>query len=169
MILLKESKSNPEALERVEKFSQMLKEAMQYGYDVLLGSSFDFSPVDVVLDSAIDILLILRRMFEEGATAARKNAGLGFSEIYSDPLGNPKQFKISFPSKYYWDPSAKEIFYGLAQTFVRIKNQESIKESFHDFFEEYFVHPSSTKRSKVPMKVRAQYHWWRRQQRRFRR
>jgi hypothetical protein len=101
-------------------------------------------------------------MFEEGAQAAQNNAGLGFSEIYSDSLGNPKQFKITTPSKYYWDPNAREIFWSLAQTFIRIKNQKSIKESFHDFFDEIGLKSTPTKGSNRKKKT-AQYFWWRRQ------
>lgn len=164
MIELLPSKSKPEALERAEIFSQMLHEAIIYGYDVLLGTSIDFSPIDIVLECAIDICLLLRQMFEEGAKAAANNAGLGFSQIYSDPLGNPKQFKISFPSNYYWDPNAKIYFYGLAQALISIKDQKSVKDSFHDFFEDLdFSRPPQ--RSTNRFKKTAQYQWWRRQNR----
>jgi hypothetical protein len=140
-----------------------------YGYDVLIGSSFDFSPVDIMLDCAVDILLILREMFEQGSRAAAKNAGLGFSQVYSDPLGNPKQFKISFPSNYYWDPHAKDYFYGLAQTFIEIKDQKPITKCFHDFCEVFGQSRPPIRSNRASLKKKANYHWWRRQQRRFRR
>jgi hypothetical protein len=165
-----EPKSKPEAISRAEMFKKMLDEAIIYGYDVLLGTSFDFSPIEIVLDCAVDILLLLRQMFEEGSKAAANNAGLGFSQVYSDVLGNPKQFKISFPSKYYWDPAAREIFFGLAQTFIEIKSQKSITKCFHDFCENFDLKSSTPTRGKNQhFKKKAQYHWWRRQQRRIHR
>jgi len=165
---MNEAKSNP--LTDVEKFQQMLKEAIQYGYDVIIDTSFDFSPVDIVLDCAIDIILLLRRMFTDGAQSQNKNFGLGFSEKYQDVLGNPKQFRITTPSTYYWDPKAQEYFYALAQTLVEIKNQKDIKESFHDFLEILDLKTRPQPRGRdTQQKRRAQYQWWRRQRRRFRR
>jgi hypothetical protein len=162
-----EKKEVPEQVSQVENLRFLLKEAISYGYDVLYSEkSFLSSPVDILLDSVIDILLIIGKLFIEGSTSSKPNQGLGFSDKYQDVLGNPKQFKISYPAKYYWDPQAEEIFFRLAEAFVRIKRQENLRQSFHDFVEflGFNLPQKGSKRKK-----QANFFWWRRQQRRFRR
>jgi hypothetical protein len=165
---------NPQwdALEEIDKFQSMLKEAISYGYDVSFdrNSTFPFSPFEVMIDSAIDIFLIIRKYLSQGIRSQRPNQGLGFSNSQQDVLGNPKQFRINYPSKYYWDPQAEKFFFRLAEAFIRIKNQEPIKQSFVHLFEDLELKPpirSTTKSEKE--KRRSTYNWWRRQQRRSRR
>jgi hypothetical protein len=144
----------------------MLSEAINYGYEIQLKDSTPFfSPIDILLDSVIDIFLILRKMFSEGSTSSKPNIGIGFSDVSQDVLGNPKQFRITYPGKYYWDPLAEELFFQLAETFVKIKNQESLKQSFHDFVEFLGFNPHRKVRTSK-QKRRANFFWWRRQQRR---
>jgi hypothetical protein len=123
-------------------------------------------------------------MFAEGVQGPAKNPGLRFQDTTQGdlrdpnapylPEGNPgmalhtqKSIRIHYPKDYYWDPQAEEIFFRLAECFIRIKNRESIRQSFHDFAEEIglILQPKRKERRKKS----ARYFWWRRQQRRFRR
>ncbi len=169
---MKDSKSNPKSnlgeYDKLKLFQNMINEAIIYGFDVLLETSFDFSPVDIVLDCAIDIMLLLRRMFELGAASQLPNIGIGFSDWEQDVLGNPKQFRITSPSKYYWDPNADEFFTQLAQTFVEIKNQKPIRKCFHDFAELTGLIKPQVKVRGYSRKAKARYQYWRRRQRRNR-
>jgi hypothetical protein len=120
-------------------------------------------------------------MFSEGTLGQKKNSGLRFVEDSNlkDPNApyletNPamahhtlKSVKINFPRDYYWDTQAEDIFFRLAECFIKIKRHHSIKQSFHDFAEEVglILQPEKVE---IPKKL-ARFFWWRRQQRRFRR
>jgi hypothetical protein len=164
---MNESKDKPEVLSQVEHLQKMLSEAIDYGYQISFSEKFalSFSPMDILLDCTIDIILLMRKMFDFGASAQRNTAGIGFSDRYQDVLGNPKQFKITTPSKYYWDPKAADIFMQLAQTFIEIKRQKPVKKSFMDFLDRIDVRPRPQPRGRDSKKKRAVYHWWRRQKR----
>lgn len=159
---------DPKQIWNLARFHDLISEAVQYGYSVFLDGTLDFSPAEILLDSAVDIFLLLRRLFQEGAKGQRLNTGLGFSEEFQDVLGNPKQFKIITPSKYYWDPTGMEYFTRLAECFIRIKDQKSIKTSFHEMFDDLNLKPHQ-KFSDDKRISQANQFWWRRQQRRFRR
>ena len=162
-------KENP--LDYVEKFQHLLKEAIKYGYEISFdeNSTFPFSPFEVLIEAAIDIFLILRKYLNQGVLSQRPNQGLGFSKSHQDVLGNPKQFRIYYPSKYYWDPKAEQYFFRLAEAFVRIKRQESIRTSFVHLMEDLDLKSPTLKKIGTRKKVQKRFHWWRRQQRRLRR
>lgn len=151
-------------LQALDQFRSLLDQAIRYGYDISFDekSSLEFSPVEILLDALIDILLIIWRYYQFGTQGLKKNQGLGFSDKFQDVLGNPKQFRINFPREYFWDPQAQEIFLSLASTFVKIKNKESIKKVFMTFFEElnFFNPPRKIPKSK--QKSQANYYWRRR-------
>lgn len=158
---------NPESqtpLDQVQEFVHLLNEAVKYGYDISFDekSWFSFSPVDILLDSLIDILLVMRKLFDFGSQGPKKNIGLGFSDKYQDVLGNPKQFRISHPRDYYWDPNASEYLMQLASTFVLIKNKDTFKNAFMAFFEALSFKPRPNNKTKKTRKSRANYHYWRR-------
>ena len=159
------------SLSAVEKFQSLLKEAIKYGYEISFdeSSSFPFSPFEILIDSAIDIFLILRKYLSLGVKSQRPNQGLGFSKTQQDVLGNPKQFRITIPSKYFWDPKAENYFFRLAEAFIRIKRQESIRTSFVHLMEDLELKSPPEKSGRKRKKVQSQYHWWRRHQRRYRR
>lgn len=150
---------------QMDQFRSLLNQAIQYGYDLSFDekSSLTFSPVEILLDALIDILLIIWRYYQYGTEGLKKNQGLGFSPKYQDALGNPKQFRINFPKEYFWDPKAQEIFLNLASTFVKIKNKESIKNAFMAFFDDLNIFkPQGQKNPKKKQKSQASYHWRRR-------
>lgn len=159
-------KDLPPGLSTLENFLSLIRQAINYGYDVSFdeSSSIDFSPVEVLLDALIDILLITWRYYQFGSQGLRKNQGLGFSERYQDVLGNPKQFRINFPRTYFWDPNAQEIFLKLASTFVKVKNKESIRDAFMAFSEDLNLSPpgQAKKSALKKQKSKANYHYWRR-------
>lgn len=154
-----------------QKFFAILKEALELGYSLTFDSrksSNLFSPIEALLDSVIDILLIMRKL-SAGVQGQRLNQGIGFSDTVQDSLGNPKQFRIAQPSKFYWDPEAEEFFFRLAEALVRVKNQKKIKESFHDFLDFLGFTPTSNKQVESRNNRAKHFFWWRRQQRRYRR
>jgi len=156
---------NQSPLERLQDLQRLLKEAIQYGYEVSYkeDSLFGFSPIQILLDSLIDILIITGKMFDLGAQGPMKNPGLMFSEREQDVLGNPKQIRINFPRDYYWDPKAQEIFLQLAAAFVEIKGRKSVRQSFHDFAERIDLLKSSRAPSSARKnKSKAKYWYWRR-------
>jgi len=187
------TKSKPTLLTKVETFRRILSEAIEYGYDVLLETSLDFSPVDILLDCAVDLVLLLRRTFQIGAFARQKNPEVRFTEDldltdrnapwldsveFHERHINPamalhtmKSIKFRQPSNYYWDPTADEYFTALAQTFIEIKNSKPVKTSFHEMFEQMGFKKTSriSNIRGYHNKAKARYQWWRRRERRLRR
>ena len=156
------------SLSQIDQFHNLLKEAIQYGYKISFDkeSSIPFSPFEVMLDSAVDLILLMRTYLTLGVQSQRPNQGLGFSKNQQDVLGNPKQFRITIPSKYYWDPKAENYFFRLAETFIRIKRQESIRTSFVHLMEDLNLKSQPQKKKLNRIKLQSRFHWWRRQQRR---
>lgn len=163
---MKEQESNPSSVERLQSFQQMLREAIDYGYDTEL-LSFGSLPIDVLLDAAVDIFLLIGKFLTEGRSSSKKNQGIRFSDKHQDVLGNPKQMKINYPSTYYWDPKAEEVFLQLARALIKVKNHKNIRKTFMVFSENCDL-SSTSRKTRSKNKNLSQYHWWRRQRRRFR-
>ena len=164
---------NPESqkpIDKVTEFVALLKEAVKYGFEISFdeNSYFDFSPVDILLDSMIDILLIMRKLFDLGSTGPRKNQGIGFSDRFQDVLGNPKQFRINFARDYFWDPEAYEFLMQLASVFISVKRHKTFRKAFMAFVEVMSLTSGSTE-PKKKRRSKANYHYQRRQSSRKRR
>lgn len=110
--------------EKLTELISLLKSIQSTGYS--LGSS----PADILLDILIDITWLLSRIYGEGARGQSLNEGVGFSDIFQDVLGNPKQFKIHFESKLYWDPKVSIFMKELTQAFVLLKKGKTFQKSF---------------------------------------
>jgi hypothetical protein len=113
-------------------------------------STFTSSPVDLLLESAIDLSLLLSNEFLEGGKINRKNPGLKFLDQISDPLGNPKQIRLNFESDVLWDPQAAQFFKRLAGFFVRLRRGDAFNGAFMALMEDI---PEPSKRPPVSGKL----------------
>jgi hypothetical protein len=95
------------------------------------------SPIDILLEAAIDLSLLLKDTYKEGGKFLKKTPGLKFSERFQDPLGNPKQLRVSFETQVGWDIQASEFFEALASLCVRLKNGDSFKGAFMALMEKF--------------------------------
>lgn len=120
-------------LSRIIDTLSVLKTALSRGYSV------QSSPVDLLLESILDLALILKREFFEGSFARKLNPSLRFSKRYQDPLGNPKQIKFQKSSKFYQDDQAADFFEGLALVIKLIKEQKPVKAAFMAGFRDLFL------------------------------
>jgi hypothetical protein len=114
--------------DRLTFIISLLEKAKRFGF------SSRSSPIDILLETFVDLCLLLRDSFKEGAPERAKNVGLKFLETQQDVLGNPKQIKVFTPSKWYWSPEASKIFESLASFGVLVKKQKPIKDSFMESF-----------------------------------
>jgi hypothetical protein len=110
----------------IDELIELLKTARTLGFEALS------SPVDVQLEAAIDVMLLLRASFKDGNKYRLNNPGLKFSETEQDSLGNPKQIKIQTRSKVVWDPDLAEIFNKIATFLVLVKNGDPTWKGFFD-------------------------------------
>lgn len=154
----------PNPYQSLNEFLQIMKEAQKYGYEISDESSyFGSSPIEVLLESMVDILLLLKDYFRLGVLGKKRNTGLRFSQRYSDPLGNPKQIKISYPQDFFFDPDAEEFFTALALCFIAIrKSKGNVKKSFHDFSDRLSLTPKIPPTKRKANKQKANQFYWRR-------
>jgi hypothetical protein len=160
-------------LEDLQVFTQMFQETLNLGYNMRM-LSFGSLPIDICLEMAVDLMLLLRSLIANGSQTRARNKGLMFSEEYQDTLGNPKQIVLNYPSKFIWDPRAEDYFFRLAKTFISIKDGKDLQSSFMELGD--FLGLSSKKnvssksmpKGKRNDSKKTQY-WWRRQVRRSRR
>jgi hypothetical protein len=162
-----------------------IRDIQHFEYDLSFDSSFGSLPTDILLDCMTDLSLVLKDHFDQGTRGARLNTGLRFEEHSTFDLKdknapfkefNPamalhsqKSIKIFYPSKYYLDPLAANIFSQLAISFQALKRQEPVRKVFMTFLDYSGLLKRHPPRKNVAEKKNSQYHWWRRQQRRFRR
>jgi len=115
--------------ERLDDLIKVLETARDLGFNSLS------SPVSILLEAGIDVMLLLRKSFIEGTFKAKPgvNPSLIFSETEQDALGNPKQIRITHKDdKFAWDPELSEIFTQLTSFLVLVKNQDpTAKKFFH--------------------------------------
>jgi hypothetical protein len=118
-------KLDPLDVDHIKELISLLQSALQGGF--LTSTS---SPVEILLESITDISLMLSTMFTEGTKGQKSNEGLKFSERYSDPLGNPKQLKIPFETRIFWDPETALFFKELASMMVHLKRGDTFRVAF---------------------------------------
>lgn len=186
-----ESPQSLKTFSKVEILSNLLTEAINYGYDLVLTNknTFQFSPIDLLITSVTDILLIIGEMIQQGVNFRRKNPDIIFKpdndRLGTDPrirvpindfskeskragLHTLKSIKVPYPIESIEDPKAKEIFWHLAEAFIQIRKYKNIRQSFHDFAENCDFLTSNPRIKRISGK-QSSYQWWRRQQRRSRR
>lgn len=173
----------PAPLKSLKNLLDLYMEAYNQGFELFESSSLESSPVDILFETVIDLLLLIKKQFALGSRGSINNPSLIFSRRYSDALGNPKQIRITKESKMFWDPHAKETLLAMVSFFVRCKRGDSFEDSFMESFKDLkFAKPpafvrlaldrerdklyirDTSERKKVVS--RASYHWRRREQRR---
>jgi hypothetical protein len=88
--------------------------------------------VDVLLEAAIDVNLLLAKAFNEGCRKRENNPALKFSETEQDSLGNPKQIRIRKESEVLWNPVVGAICTELASFYVLLKKGDPQALDFFD-------------------------------------
>jgi hypothetical protein len=94
-----------------------------------LGFSSMSSPIEYLLEAAIDISLLLSSCMREGKMPLQDNPSLKFSERFQDELGNPKQIRFQKRKPIWWDLEAAEFLRNLASFFVVLKRRRSVPEA----------------------------------------
>ena len=132
------------------------------------------SPIDLLIDVIVDLILIMRQHLIDGAAFRKNNPGIKFLDRFQDVLGNPKQISFRKKERLLWDPEAKEWILALASTLVQVKTGIRFKDAFMASFEylisDDFANLQKTKeigknlRNKNMKFQRAGRHWYRRQQ-----
>jgi hypothetical protein len=110
-------------LDKLGELISILQKAKYYGY------SSKSSPVEYLLEAAIDISLLLANSFAEGRESIRVNPEIRFSEKHSDALGNPKQISFAKKKPIWIDPEAAKFLRKLASFFVVLKRRRSLSEA----------------------------------------
>jgi hypothetical protein len=118
----------------IDSLIETLKLAKQVGF------SSSSSPIGFLLEAGTDVCLQISSLLEKGTRARRNNPEVKFNYKVSDPLGNPKSFKIYQDPKTFWDPALAKVFRELASFFVLVKRDD---KSALDFMSEVVV-PSKT-------------------------
>jgi len=104
--------------DRLDELIKALQSAQQMGFSSLS------SPVDALLETGIDLFLILSSLFTEGAQERIKNPEIKFSRTQVDSLNNPKQIRLRKTQKEFWDPQLSKMFRKLASFLVLVKNRK---------------------------------------------
>jgi hypothetical protein len=131
------------------------------------------SPVEYLLEAAIDVSLLLEKAFREGKLARSTNPAIKELDI-SDELGNPKMIKISKKRKIFFDPRVADIIKQFTAFFVLLKKSSDEALSFMESILRTRHLPQvkpvrlEQKKPKATTKVqkRAKAAYYRRQQRR---
>jgi hypothetical protein len=118
--------------EGLKMLIEALQTALKYGF------SSGSSPLRPLLESMIDLSLLISKCFIEGSEEDESiNPGLKFSETEQDPLGNAKQIRVSFDTPMRWDPEAGKFFKALASFIVRLNRGDAFRGAFmalHEYF-----------------------------------
>lgn len=95
------------------------------------------SPVEPLLETAIDVCLLLSSSFEEGKKSQAENPEIRFLDV-QDSLGNPKSIKVWKNQKWFWNPQLAEIFRKLASFFAWCKRGSGKIEDFASKISQFF-------------------------------
>jgi hypothetical protein len=110
-----------------EKLGSALR-AIQEAYS--LGFSFSSSPIDLLLETGIDLSLILAEAYRVGQTERQTNPEVKFDYGKSDPLGNPLSRKVFKTRRVLEDQAAAKFFKQLARLLVLLKRREPFDKAF---------------------------------------
>jgi hypothetical protein len=95
------------------------------------------SPVEPLLETAVDVCLLLASSFEEGKKKQAANPEIKFLDV-PDSLGNPKSIKVFKNQEWYWNPQLAEIFRKLASFFSWCKRGSGKIEDVMSKISEFF-------------------------------
>jgi hypothetical protein len=127
--------------DRLDDLIKVLSSAKTLGFESLS------SPVDVLLEAGIDVMLLLKNSFKEGSRGRQNNPSLKFSEKEQDALGNPKQIRIKKPPNVFWSPQLAEIFDKLATFLALIKRNEPSTLRYFNRIKSLVQPPTSEEKS----------------------
>jgi hypothetical protein len=82
--------------------------------------SISFSPVEVYLDLAVDSLLRVQHLLDEGTFAQQKNPALKDTGQV-DALGNSKIVKIYENPRLFWDPESSIELSSMIESLIGLK------------------------------------------------
>lgn len=103
---------------KLEEYIRILQQAKKFGFS---GPS---SPVELMLDTATDLLLLIGASFEEGRYDKRKNKEyIPNKWDVSDALGNRKIILKTPQRNLYFDPKAAEFVKKIAGVLIGLKNR----------------------------------------------
>lgn len=89
------------------------------------------SPIDILLEAAVDLCLLLKNAFNEGGRKRKTNPSIKELDV-SDSLGNPKMIKIFKENIIIRDPRISSIMEQFAAFFVNLKKSPDTALSFYE-------------------------------------
>jgi hypothetical protein len=122
--------------DRLKGLIQTLQFASKTGFSSLS------SPIEFLLEAAIDLSLLLSSQFQEGKLDRISNKEVRFLDNQQDSLGNPKQISFRKKRKMYWDPEASKFLRKLSLFFVHLKNHNPFSRAYMALEEEKILPPT---------------------------
>ena len=133
-----------ERIEDIESYIGVLQAAKRSAF------SLSISPVNVLTDLLVDIILKLRESYEnEAPQSERPNPEIIFDEFSQGPLGNPAQRTRNFYVHRVNDPQMEKFLLHLAEFFSR-----SMQKGFT--FQKEFVHLTDNLKHFLPPGITSQ-------------
>lgn len=121
--------------ESLDTLIGVLTSARNLGFDSLS------SPVEFLLEAAVDVCLLLEKAFKEGRLSRQTNPAIKELDI-SDDLGNPKMIKLNKKRKIFFDPRVADIIKQFTAFFVLLKKSSDEALSFMEsIFRTRFLPP----------------------------
>jgi hypothetical protein len=136
----------PEWLESEYREIDDLIESLRVSKELLV--SFRSSPVDILTNTAVDLLIKLKKAYyEESPLSGDPNPVIIFDERFSDPLGNVSQREFNRYSLRVWSPPMEKFLFHLAVFFSRsLMKDFKFQKDFHDLLKnlQEFLPPGLT-------------------------
>jgi hypothetical protein len=108
---------------RLDSLVEAFSSAKKLGFESLS------SPVEILLEAAIDLGLLLEKAFKEGRLGQKANPSIKFLDV-SDDLGNPKQITLHKKRRIWFEPRIAEFFKQFAAFCVLVKKSSEEALSF---------------------------------------
>jgi hypothetical protein len=127
----------PEWLESEYREIDDLIESLRVSKELLV--SFRSSPVDILTNTAVDLLIKLKKAYyEESPLSGDPNPVIIFDERFSDPLGNVAQREFNRYSLRVWSPPMEKFLFHLAVFFSRsLMKDFKFQKDFHDLMKNF--------------------------------
>lgn len=110
--------------DRLKELISTLQLASKAGFSSLS------SPIEVLLEVAIDLSLLLSNQYSVGKKERISNKEIRFLDDKSDALGNPLQISFRKKRREYWDPQTAKFLKQLASFFVQLKVFSNFREAY---------------------------------------
>jgi hypothetical protein len=124
--------------EKLDSLLESVTLAKKLGFESLS------SPVEPLLEAAIDVCLLLEKSFKEGKLSQKTNPSIKELDE-SDDLGNAKMIKLFKKRKIFFDPRVADIIKQFTAFFVLLKKSSEEAISFMEtVFRTRFLPPRKT-------------------------